>query len=80
MLLEQNSFICRGLTVFGQPTHCLPGFSVHGISQAGILEWVEIPSLGIFPTQDQTTSPALAGGFFTTEPPGKPNKCENDYM
>ena len=23
MLLEQNSFICRGLTVFGQPTHCL---------------------------------------------------------
>ena len=27
-----------------------------------------LPDLGIKPT-----SPALAGGFFTTEPPGKPN-------
>ena len=30
----------------------LPGFSVHGVSQAIILEWVTIPSSrGIFPTQ-----------------------------
>ena len=27
----------------------------------------DLPNLGIEPT-----SPALAGGFFTTEPPGKP--------
>ena len=28
---------------------------------------------GIFPTQgSKPASPALAGGFFTTEPPGKP--------
>ena len=46
-----------------------PGSSVHGISQARILEWVALDLLdpGIKPT-----SPALAGGFFTTEPPGKP--------
>ena len=37
--------------------HNPPGSSVHGILQAGILEWVAMPSL---------TSPALAGGFFTT--------------
>ena len=29
----------------------LPGSSVHGTSQAGILEWVPLPSPGIFPTQ-----------------------------
>ena len=27
---------------------------------------------GIFPTQIKLTSPVLAGGFFTTEPLGKP--------
>ena len=27
---------------------------------------------GIFPTQGSNPSPALAGGFFTAEPPGKP--------
>ena len=52
------------------------GSSVHGIFQARILEWVAIsysressqPGIkSMFPG-----SPALAGGFFTTEPPGKP--------
>ena len=27
---------------------------------------------GIFPTQGSNPSPALAGGFFTAKPPGKP--------
>ena len=44
-----------------------PGSSVHEISQARILEWVPFPSPGIEPT-----SPELVGGFFTTEPSGKP--------
>ena len=54
------------------PMDCsLPGSSVHGIFQARILEWVVIsfsrglPNPGIEPE-----SPALPGGFFTTEPPG----------
>ena len=50
-----------------------PGSSVHGISQARILERVAIPSPGNLP--DSGTEPkslALAGGFFTVEPPGKP--------
>ena len=54
-----------------------PGSSVHGISQARILEWVAIfYSRGCSPTQESHSqslaSPALAGGFFTTLPPGKP--------
>ena len=45
--------------------------SVHGIFQAGVMEWVAIsfpehrPDPGI-----KLLSPALAGGFFTAEPPG----------
>ena len=46
-----------------------PGSSAHGILQARILEWVavsffrDLPDAGTKPA-----SPALAGGFFTTEP------------
>ena len=58
--------------------HSLLCFSVHGILQARILEWVvicpspgDLPGSGIKP--GSPVSPALAGGFFTTEPPGKPH-------
>ena len=50
-----------------------PGSSVHGIPQARRLDWVaisffrDLPDLGIEPVP-----PALAGGFFSTEPPGTP--------
>ena len=56
--------------------HSLPGSSVHGIFQAKILEWVaisfsgDLPNPGTEPTSLE--SPALAGGFFTTAPAGKP--------
>ena len=51
----------------------LPGSSVHGVSQARILEQVAISSFrGSFQPRGQTSSSALAGGFFTTEPTGKP--------
>ena len=51
----------------------LPGSSVHGISQAGILEWLLFPSPGDLPDPgSKPVSPALAGGFFTTEPRGRP--------
>ena len=54
--------------------HCSsPGSSVHGISQARILEWVAISfSRGSSQPRDQTHIPCLASWFFTTEPPGKP--------
>ena len=46
---------------------------MHGILQARVLEWVAISSPRGFPNPGtEATSPALAGGFSTTEPPGKP--------
>ena len=57
------------------PMDCSPlGSSVHGILQARILEWVAIPSPQDLPDPGiKTKSPALAGTFFATEPPGKPS-------
>ena len=53
-----------------------PGFPIHEILQAGIREWVVMPSsMGSSPPRDQTCVSCvtyIAGGFFTTEPPGKP--------
>ena len=61
---------------FCDPMDCSwPGSPVHEISQARIREWVAIsfsrhlPNPGIEPA-----SPALAGRFFTPEPPWKPPK------
>ena len=50
--------------------YSLPVSSVHGISQARILEWVAISfSRGSsWPRDQNQIFPALAGGFFTTEP------------
>ena len=62
---------------FWDPMDCRPlGSFAHGILQARILEWVaisysrDLPDPGIEP--ESLLSPALAGEFFTTEPPGKP--------
>ena len=50
----------------------LSGSSLHGISQARILEWFAIScSRGSFQPRDWTCVSCLAGGLFTTEPPGK---------
>ena len=53
------------------PVDCSPpGFSVQGILQARILEWVAMPSSGDLPNPGMEPAflmlPALAGGFFTT--------------
>ena len=52
----------------------LPGFSVHGLSQAKILEWVTISlSRGNLPDPEiKPVSPALQADSLTAEPPGKP--------
>ena len=45
----------------------LPGYSVHGILQARILEWVAISSLEDLPDPGiESTSSALADRFFTS--------------
>ena len=49
-----------------------PGYSVHGILQARVLEWVAISSSkGCFQPRDRTQVSQIAGRFFITVPPGK---------
>ena len=60
----------------------LPGFSVRGILQARIVEWVAISSSrGSSQNRDRThvsCSSCITVGFFTTEPLGKP--ITPDYL
>ena len=52
--------------------YSLTGSCVHGILQARILGLWSSHSQGIFPTQRMNPGPLLSGGFFPSEPPGKP--------
>ena len=54
---------------------------LRGISQARILEWVATSSSGDLPNPGtESASPALAGGHFTTEPPGKPGVFKKELF
>ena len=73
---------CCCLLAKSYPTLChpmdcsLPDSSVHGILQTRILEWVAIPfSRGSSRPRIEPESPALAGGFITTELSGKPTNA-----
>ena len=56
-----------------RPMGCSQPGSVQRILQARILEWVAIPfSWGSSQPRDQIRVSCITGGFFTTEPPGKP--------
>ena len=61
-----------------------PGSSVHGILQAGILEWLPFLTPGDLPDPGMETaclaSPALAGEFFTTEPHEGVSAHRDDIM
>ena len=73
LILLMLLFSCSIMSDSSQP-HGLPGSSVHGISQARILEWVAISfsSGSPRPRDSEPASPAFAGRFFTTKPSGKP--------
>ena len=57
------------------PIYCsLLGFSVHGISQARISEWVACPPPGDLPDPGiESAFPALQADSVTTVPPGMPH-------
>ena len=63
---------------------CLPGSSVHGILQAGILEWVAMPFSGDLPDPGfkptSRMSPALADRFFTTSNGWKAPVSYNTFL
>ena len=52
-----------------------PGSSVRGFPRQEYWSGLPVPSPGNFPNPEiEPTSSALAVGFFTTEPPGKPHE------
>ena len=72
---DKNAFLCAQLCLtLSDPMDCSPpGFSVLGIFPVIILEWVAIPPPGdLIDPGTEPVSPALAGRFSTTEPPGNP--------
>ena len=61
--VKSESEVAQSCPTPSDPMDCsLPGFSVHGIFQVGVLEWVTLPSpKGPFKIEKATTSgPALA--------------------
>ena len=69
-----ESVRCSVVSDSCNPVNCRsPGSSVHGISQAGRLEWVPFPSPGalLHPGIDPE-APALRADSSPSEPPGKP--------
>ena len=62
MKVKSESEVAQSCPTLSNPMdYSLPGSSIHGFFQVRVLEWGAI-----------AFSPALAGGFFTTEPPEKP--------
>ena len=59
-------------TICDHMDYNLPGFSVHGILQARILEWVAISLGDLSDPGNKPGSSTLAGRFSTTELPRKP--------
>ena len=64
------------MQLFSDPMECsLPGSSVHGFLRQEYWSGLPFPSSGdLSHTVIKPVSPALAGRFFITEPPGKPTQ------
>ena len=85
--LNMLFFVVQSLShigLFCDPMNCNPlDFSVHGIFQARILEWVVISfSKGSSQPRDWTSVTCIsciAGIFFTNELPGKPKYVKTMY-
>ena len=68
--------VIQSCLILSEPINCsLPGFSVHEILQARLLEWVAISFFKNLPDpRIEPRSPALQADPLPTEPAGKP-KC-----
>ena len=66
-------WVAQACLTLCDPMNCsLPGFPVHGILQARILEWTAIPfSRGSSRPRDRTLVSCIAGRFFTVWAIGK---------
>ena len=80
--LGYNLLVAQSWSILCNPMICsLPGSSIHGILQARILKWVDIPfSRGSSQPRDRTQVSCTAGKFFTVWATGKaPNKSQRQY-
>jgi len=73
-LVDVVKSVSQSCLILCDPIDCgLPGFSVHGILQAGILKWVAIPfSRGSSQLKDRTQVSCTVVESLPSEPPGKP--------
>ena len=63
------------LTLLKPTDYSPPDFSVHRMSQEEYGNGLPFPTPGNLPDPGtEPASPALADGFFTTEPPGRPSR------
>ena len=64
---KMKVLVTQSCPVLCDPMDCSPpGSSVHGILQAGILDWLPFPSPGNLPNPGfETGSPALQANYFT---------------
>ena len=67
IMCVQSVLVTQSCLTLCDPMDCSPpGFSLYGIFQAKILEWVAIPfSRGSSPPRDQTRVSCIIGRFFT---------------
>ena len=70
--LVRCHLVTKSCPTLSDPVDCIPtGFSVHGILQAIILEWIVISSSrGSSQPRDHTCISCIAGRFFTTSHQG----------
>ena len=70
-----------GLTLCDPMDYSLQGSSVHGISQARVLEWVAISfSMGSSRPRMEPGSPSLQADALPSEPPGKPLRQQKRWL
>ena len=73
-LKDLRDFPAKAKVTLSCPTLCNPmDYTLHGILQATILEWVPFPSPGDLPNPGiEPRSPKLQVDSLPAEPPGKP--------
>ena len=79
--LKLHAYVCSAVFQLCVPMDCsLLGTFVHGIFQARTLEWVAISFSRGSSQPSNLSYICIAGGFSTTELPGKPfgNQWEHD--
>ena len=78
---EEHAYLdasVKSITLCDPMDHSPPDSFVHGILPAKILEWVTMSSSGESSRpRHQSCISCIAGGFFTSEPLGKPLKEEH---